>query len=571
MCGIVGIFSPARPIDSVELENFTKTLVHRGPDGYATRIEGSYGLGHTRLAILDLSERGQNPLLYQAPSGVRYWIVFNGEIYNFLEIRAELRGFGYSFETETDTEVIAAAYDKWGRECLHKFNGMWSFAILNSNNGELFVVRDRFGIKPLYFHTGARFSFSSELKSFMALRDFQPEFNYAVGQLLLQNSYAYEGLTDQTLYKGVQRLLPGCCLMVNMNGSVKVERWWTTTEHLPSIPSSYAGQVEQFRELFQDAVRIRMRSDVPIGTCLSGGLDSSAVACMMHHIHSGGSESERRASEWQNLFVASFPGSAIDETKHAKSIADYIGVAPKHWTFDAQAALADLVDSLWSTEDVYGGILVPMWSLYRKLRQEKVLVSLDGHGSDELFAGYTFNLGWKMGELNQKLLEQFHVTLLPSILRNYDRCSAAHGVEVRMPFMDWRIVTFAFALPPEAKTGGGYTKRILRDAMEGIMPDNIRLRRQKIGFNSPMIEWYNSNMIKLFETVFNHKKWKENPLFNGKEFEETVRSKSASKSWGLSDWEYTLHVWTHVNLVLWEIMFVDRDNDMLGELRSRLQ
>ena len=164
-----------------------------------------------------------------------------------------------------------------------------------------------------------------------------------------------------------------------------------------------------------------------------------------------------------------------------------------------------------------------------------------------------------MNQVNANLFRDFHTTLLPAILRNYDRCSMAHGIEVRMPLMDWRLVTFALGLPAEAKIGGGYTKRVFRDAMTGIMPDAIRQRRSKIGFNSPMIEWYNGAMAPLIRRVVNHSLWLESPFWNGQQMRDAVLAKTNARAWTLKDWGGALQVWTMMNLVLWQLLFVERE------------
>jgi len=186
-----------------------------------------------------------------------------------------------------------------------------------------------------------------------------------------------------------------------------------------------------------------------------------------------------------------------------------------------------------------------------------VVVSLDGHGADELLGGYAWYLDWPMAQANANLHRDFHATLLPAILRNFDRCSTAHGIEVRMPFMDWRLVTFAHALPAESKFGGGYTKRVLRDAMAGLMPDRVRLRRFKIGFNSPMVEWFNGGLAPLLTQVVNHPLWVDSPDWDGPKLREHFLAKCAARSWTMADWAETIHLWTRFNLVLWQLLFVE--------------
>lgn len=565
MCGITGILDYNGGVDPEELDRFTDALAHRGPDGRGTHIDGPIGLGHRRLAILDLSDAGKCPMPFGGQDGRRYWITFNGEVYNFLEIRADLQKLGHRFRSDTDTEVVAAAYAEWGEDCLLRFNGMWALAIWDAHEQRLFLARDRFGVKPLYYSAGSRFLFASEIKAFTRLRRFERSLNRDVAALVLGGAQAYEGTTEATLMNGVRRLQGGCSLVVSREG-VRERRWWDTLANIPAPPSTYAAQVEGFREIFLDAVKLRMRSDVPIGTCLSGGIDSTAVASSMAWLHARNPGSmARAASHWQKAFIATFPGSFLDEREFADQAVRHISGDPVYWEFAGPEAARHLVDTAWAMEEVYPGIAVPVWSIYRKMRENKVLVSLDGHGGDELLCGYTWYLDWPMAKVNANLYNDFHRTLLPSILRNYDRCSMAHGIEVRMPFMDWRLVTYCFGLQASSKVGGGHTKRVLRDAMQGIMPERLRLRQSKIGFNSPMFEWYNGDLAPFLDRVTRHPLWLESPFWNGRELGEAIRGKCRAKAWTRSDWDHTLAVWNMLNLVIWQVLFVEgREEDLRG-------
>jgi len=561
VCGIVGIYDLRVPCDPVVLDRFTDSLIHRGPDGRGTHIDGGLGLGHRRLAILDLSAAGANPMSYGGADGKRYWITYNGEVYNFLELRSELETKGHRFRSQTDTEVVLAAYAEWGPACLTRFNGMWAFAIWDSQTRGLFLARDRFGVKPLYFHTGhGRVTFASEIKAFLALPDFTAAINPRIAGIVAHDSQSYEGTELDTLMAGVRRVPGGHYLTIAANGDMRLERWWDTALHLPQVPVRYEDQVDGFRELFLDAVRLRLRSDVPVGTCLSGGMDSSSVAAAMARVaqsNPGSVDHARAAGDWRRAFIASFPGTLIDETVHATEVAAHVGAQPHLWVFEPKEAVHHIVDTVWSMEEVYSGIAVPVWALYRELRRQGVVVSLDGHGGDELLGGYPWYLDWPVNQVNERLSHEFHVRLLPAILRNYDRCAMAHGIEVRMPFMDWRLVTYAMALPPASKIGAGYTKRVLRDAMKGFLPEGIRLRQQKIGFNSPMIEWFNGDFAPTIREIIAHPLWKESPYWDPKPFTETVVTKTEGKSWTADDFGLATRMWNPMNIVLWHMLFVE--------------
>jgi len=567
MCGITGILSYAGPVNSDELERFTNALAHRGPDGWGTYLDHDLGLGHRRLAILDLTDSGKCPMRYTAPGGGEFWITFNGEIYNFLELRSELEKMGHQFQTQTDTEVIAAAYSQWGESCQLRFNGMWAFAIWQPLHRSLFLSRDRFGIKPLYYsNKGNRFTFASELKAFLVLDGFSPMLEEEAARQFLANATAYDGTSAITALSGVYRLPGGHCMTVFADGQPQISKWWETLDHIPIVPGDGKAQIDGFRELFSDAVRVRMRSDVPVGTCLSGGVDSSAVASTMAWLQRNGKGLERCSENWQQTFVATFPGTPVDERPFAEEVVRHINAKPHYWQFDGKSAVENIVDSVWALDDLAGAPAVPVWSIYREMRRNNVVVSLDGHGGDELLGGYASYLDVALDHLNNRLYQDFHYTHMPAILRNYDRCSMAHGIEVRMPLMDWRLVTYSFGLSAEKKIGRGFTKLILREAMQGIMPEHIRTRRSKVGFASPLIEWYNGDMAPLIRTLVNHHLWLASPYWKGADLRALVLSKTNDRSWTMADWDSASRLWSFFCIVIWQILFIEQNPGALYEI-----
>ncbi|MCQ3954164.1 MAG: asparagine synthase (glutamine-hydrolyzing) [Chloroflexi bacterium] len=513
MCGITGFWNlDGRPVNREELIRFTNQLAHRGPDGWDvyTDESASLGLGHRRLAIIDLNT-GDQPMSYL---NGRYWIVFNGEIYNFVELKKELESLGYVFKTDSDTEVILAAYDKWGEDFQFKLNGMWACAIWDSRERKLFLSRDRFGVKPMiYLFDGRRFAFASEMKAFLALDNFRAEYNPTVLANSLEDATHVEGAED-CLFQGLKRLLGGHCLTLDADGRMNIRRWWNTLDHLPNVPQRYEDQVAQYRELFLDACRIRMRSDVPIGTALSGGLDSSSVLSSMSRIRKSGDATMRLAHEWQKAFIGTWPGKIIDERHYADEVVKKTGVTPIYCEMNAGMYLEHFDEILYQFEELSDIHLGP-WFVHKMQRQNGVVVTIDGHGGDEALGGYTWHVfaamrdatpmryaelalirnsmslthgldtyihaiknrlagkqsasnrtSWlvaRPGPFSTPGMEQVHFTHLPMNLRDFDRLSMAHGVEVRSPFMDWRLVTFAFAIPSAHKIGGGCAKRILRE------------------------------------------------------------------------------------------------------------
>jgi len=604
MCGIAGIVNfRGNAVEQAEISRLTSLLAHRGPDGDGAWFSGnrSVAFGHRRLAIIDPGPGGYQPML--SPDG-RYVIIFNGEIYNFLELRRELESLGASFRTESDTEVILEAWREWQEGMLPRFNGMWALAIFDTETNYLFLARDRFGIKPLlYAVTPERLVFASEQRALMQSRLFATSIDVGVARRFVLDAFGVEG-SERTLCREGRRLQAGHFMWVR-KGRLDIRRWWNTVDHLPALPRSDAEQVDRFRELFLDAVGLRMRSDVPIGTCLSGGFDSTAVLCTMA-AHEKAGMGPRDNAAWRHAFVATFPGASNDERPFAEQAAAWAKVDPTFLEIGQKEALPDLERILTDADDIYLLPPSPIWLIYRELRRQKVVVSLDGHGADELMgayrqegealafrlrntlAGFSSSSDWASrgvdllrvltikrqghyflrgglrdvpaqlpllgdddtlppdwGSLNRRLYRMFHGTVLPTILRNFDRISMAHGIEVRMPFMDWRLVTYTMALPEASKSCGDYTKLIARRALEGRMPETIRMGRRKIGFNSPMPEWLNGSLSGWVTSLLEQKVPAFAELVDEKKLRAAVDRLTASKTWG---WESAGRIWPYFNM-----------------------
>lgn len=604
MCGIAGIVNlRGNAVEPADILRLTRLIAHRGPFGEGTwfSADRSLAFGHRRLAIIDPGEGGYQPML---SADGRHVIVFNGEIYNFLELRRELEALGAVFRSQSDTEVILAAWQAWREEMLPRFNGMWALAIYDTETSELFLSRDRFGIKPLLYALSAdRFVFASEQRALVRSRLIDGSFDMEVARRLLLDAFAIEG-SEQTLFGQVRRLQGGHCMWLRQ-GKISVRRWWRTVDHLPAVPATEAERVARFRELFQDAVALRMRSDVPIGTCLSGGFDSSAVICTMA-AHERAGMGPRDSTAWRHAFVATFPGASNDERPMAEEAAAWAEVAPTFLEVGQAYALTDLDQILDDLDDVYIGLPSAAWLIYRQLRRHNVTVSLDGHGADELMGAYLQEgqaaafrirnatedlasrsplarrgvdilrasalkrqgvyflrgglrdlparlplaaeddvLPREWGGLNRRLYRMFHSTVLPTILRNFDRLSMAHGVEVRMPFMDWRLVTYTMALPESSKASDGYTKAVARRAMANLMPETIRTARRKVGFNSPMPEWLNGPLAGWTADLLGRKVPAFAELVDETGLRRAVGRLTASKTW---DWESVGRIWPYLNM-----------------------
>jgi len=604
VCGIAGIVRlRGKAIDPAEINRLTDLLAHRGPDGKGTwfSAEREAALGHRRLAIIDPGPGGYQPMVSKNGS---YVIVFNGEIYNFLELRRELESLGACFRTQSDTEVILQAWRVWREGMLLRFNGMWALAIFDTETTDLFLARDRFGVKPLFYALSPeRLIFASEQLALVRSGLLATSIDTEVVRRLMFDPFGVEG-SERTLCREVRRLQAGHFMWLR-NGRVDIRRWWRTVDHLPPLPGTDAERVERFHELFQDAVGLRMRSDVPIGTCLSGGFDSSAVLCTMAE-HEKAGMGPRDSTAWRHAFVATFPGASNDERPFAEQAAAWANVDPTFLEIGANDALPDLERILTDTDDIYIHPPSPVWLIYRELRRREVVVSLDGHGADELMGAYRQEgqsaafrlrnalagistssrlagravellrtlmirrqghfflrgglrgipppflltgdddaLPREWGSLNRRLYRMFHGTVLPTILRNFDRLSMAHGIEVRMPFMDWRLVTYTMALPDESKATGDYSKVIARKAMVRRMPESIRTGRRKVGFTSPIPEWLNGPLSGWLAGLLEQKVPAFADLVDEGKLRETVNRLTRSKTW---DWNSAGRVWPYLNM-----------------------
>lgn len=604
MCGIAGIVNlRGNPVEPAEISRLTSLIAHRGPFGEGTwfNAKRNVAFGHRRLAIIDPGEGGYQPMV---SGDGRHVIVYNGEIYNFLELRRELEAKGAVFRSQSDTEVILAAWQAWGEDMLLRFNGMWALAIYDTATDELFLARDRFGIKPmLYALSSERFVFASEQRALARSGLLETSLDIDVARRLLLDPFGIEG-SERTLYSQVRRLQGGHCMWLRQ-GRVQVRRWWRTVDHLPAIPQTETERVARFRDLFQDSVALRMRSDVPIGTCLSGGFDSSAVICAMAS-HEKAGMGPRDSTAWRHAFVATFPGASNDERPMAEEAAAWADVAPSFLEIGRADALTDLDRILDDNDDVYIGLPSAPWLIYRELRRQNVTVSLDGHGADELMGAY-FQEGQSAafrirnaaaalmsrsrlaqrgidflraqmisrqgryflrggltaipaalplvaendelpdtwGALNRRLYRMFHSTTLPTILRNFDRLSMAHGIEVRMPFMDWRLVTYTMALPETSKSADGMTKVVARQAMANLMPESIRTARRKVGFNSPMPEWLNGPLAGWTAELLDRKVPAFAEFVDEAPLRKAVGHLTATQRW---DWESVGRIWPYLNM-----------------------
>jgi asparagine synthase (glutamine-hydrolysing) len=401
MCGIAGYHDARRPATATGVRAMTDRLVHRGPDdaglalidtrsgAWSAGEPGAFdlALGHRRLSIIDLSAAGHQPM--SAANG-RHWVVYNGEIYNYLELRDELRARGHRFRTATDTEVLLAAYAEWGVECLSRFNGMWAFALWDADARRLFCARDRFGVKPLYYAGGADwFAFGSEIKALLAHPAVPRRPNDAAIYDFLALRLADH--TPETFFEGIWRVPAAHYLDYRPGHSPTLHRYWDCrpSEALDASELEQQRAVDRFRDLFDDAVRLRLRSDVPIGTCLSGGLDSSSIVVTANRQLFDGTRDRALTGDRQRTFSACFADPRFDERRHIDRVIAATD-ASTHRVFPSGTALWDDLGALVAQMDepFHSTSQYSQWNVMRLVRESGVTVTLDGQGADELMAGY---------------------------------------------------------------------------------------------------------------------------------------------------------------------------------------
>jgi asparagine synthase (glutamine-hydrolysing) len=388
MCGIAGIFSfsPKTPVTSGQIKKMTDAIRHRGPDDEGIYLNGPIGLGHRRLAIIDLSADGHQPMA--GPGGATR-IIYNGELYNYLELRAELKAQGHQFKSQSDTEVILHAYQEYGPDCLARFNGMFALALWDERQQRLFLARDRFGIKPLYFHRAAhQLLFASEIKALLPLLENRPQPNQKLVYDFLTTGMLDH--TDDTFFAGIQKLPPAHYLLVTASGEETIKRYWDFAVNnavMPLAEKVVEEKSREFFELFTEAVRAHLISDVAVGSCLSGGLDSSAVVSVISTLIA--QNQAEAVGARQQTFSACYKNSVIDEQRHIDAVVQSSG-ALSHRVFPQAAGfLQALPQLLWHQEEPFtGSSIYAQWEVMRLARENGVIVLLDGQGADEQLLGY---------------------------------------------------------------------------------------------------------------------------------------------------------------------------------------
>lgn len=592
MCGIAGIFrfdgKKAQPSD---IKKMTDRIAYRGPDAEGCWIssDGALGLGHRRLSILDLTEAGTQPMHY---GDGRYTITFNGEIYNYLEIRAQLEKKGYAFRTGTDTEVLLALYAEKKEACLSDLDGMFAFAIWDSAEKTLFCARDRFGEKPLFYATEGRdrFAFASEMKCLFAIG-----FDKTAREDRLYSYLAYNVAEDpfdlsSTFYQGISQLEPGHYLKVKRDGAIEKKCYWRLkAEDETGPPLPFEKACHRYFELFETSLKRRLRSDVPVGTCLSGGLDSSSIAVLIDKLRSGSPNPLK-------TFSARMPDSKMDEGRFMQEVIDKIHSEP-HFTWMQPDTLADEIDATFyhNEEPLLWSSVMAHRQVMRLAKTQGVPVLIDGQGPDEMVAGYTdsypiyfrelylndpkllraeissyehlrntnfridsrfklearfpgafnrlgglarrFRVGRHLRDLTPEHVAQHRLDPLPFpkftrlndslryattrrglsyLLRMCDRNSMAYAIEVRLPFLFHELAEFSISLPASYKIRDGWSKYVLRKAMEPLLPPAITWRRDKVGFETPQGAWLDhpkfKERVESAVATLKKEKWIDEPV-----------------------------------------------------------
>lgn len=383
MCGIAGIIDlNQKSVNQEQLTEMIHVIHHRGPDDEGYFIDENVGFGHCRLSIIDLSDAGHQPMSNEDQT---LWIVYNGEVYNFVELREELEKIGYRFKSNTDTEVILYSYQEWGEKCLEKFNGMWAFAIYDKKKKKLFCARDRFGIKPFYyFYNQHKFIFASEIKGILVDKTVPRKPNNQIIYDYLANNYLDH--TEETFFSGIKQL-PAAHYIIMESKVLSINRYWDLNKSLDSSQLSEKEYAEGFKEIFIDSVRLRLRADVPAGTCLSGGLDSSSIVCVANdllHKHLGSSLGDRQQS-----FSAVYEEKSFDESRFIEEVVKKTGIK-SHYTFPkAEELIKELDELIWHQEEPFGSTSIyAQWCVFKLAKEKGIKVMLDGQGSDEYLLGY---------------------------------------------------------------------------------------------------------------------------------------------------------------------------------------
>ncbi|OFE14229.1 asparagine synthase (glutamine-hydrolyzing) [Humibacillus sp. DSM 29435] len=583
MCGIAGYFGlePDR-VDDGLLGRMARAQRHRGPDESGTFVDGPMGMAHQRLSIID-REGGHQPM---TTADGRFTLSYNGEVYNYRDLRAELEALTRTFVTESDTEVVLQAFAEWGPAAFDRFNGMFAIAVWDRDEARLTLARDHFGIKPLHLcriaattaDTADGWLFSSEIKPILA----SGLYERAPDETTIYRYLRYRVHDDgpATFFAGIERLLPGETLTLSSAG-LERGRFSSLPDDLAAATAPAQGHrpavTAAFRERLTTSIALRLRSDVPIGTSLSGGLDSSAITVLIDRLLGENDPSTAAVGPQQSTFSAVFTGYRNDEERY---VDDATGACTRAVNVtkvrpSSSELIDDLTDFVRTQEEPV--ISTGPYAQYRVMQEasKHVTVMLDGQGADEMLAGYvpqlvvhlrhlmksdrraaltelfasrdvlahlaaekvrslrprhgagaatllrsdflTAHTGQTYAvqgtDLRRRLVHDLFVGSLPALLRYEDRNSMRFSVEGRVPFLDPNLVRSVFALPDDSIIHGGWNKLVLREATAGLLPPSINQRRNKIGFTVPQHEWFHEQR-ELIDQIFRSESFANRPYFD---------------------------------------------------------
>ena len=592
LCGIAGFFGPP---DSDLLGRMTSAIYHRGPDDHGYFECPEMSIGMRRLSIIDIAG-GHQPMTNEDAT---VQVVYNGEVYNYREVREELQALGHVFRTESDTEVIVHGYEQWGPDCFAHLNGMWAVAIADLPRKRLVLARDHFGIKPLYYvRSGGRILFGSEIKALWqdgALRrgvDEQSVYEYLV-----------RGLHDhrrETFFEGILHVPSATHIVIEGGEVVSQERYWQ-----PELGRDRPLTPEAFQDLFRLSVERRLIADVPVGAALSGGLDSSTIVSLMTDLLRSQVPDAQSLRGRVKTFSAVFDNDPIDEREYIETEVAATGADTLYTHPLSKEFVKEMADLVWFLDEpVVSTGPYAQWCVMRTARTQ-VKVVLDGQGGDELLAGYVpyqmvylrqlwreRRLGALLREglaardvlwpvvrrslgnrrkglpigsllrqefasrcsrpldtrpddnLKERLLQDVTTYSLPALLRYEDRNSMAHSIESRVPYLDQQLVEAILHLPESQIIRDGWSRILLRESMRGLLPDKIRLRRWKVGFTTPESRWLFARRA-VFEGLFRSPMFHLRPYWNGAQIADAFRDAAQGKV------ESSLFFWRVINLELW--------------------
>jgi asparagine synthase (glutamine-hydrolysing) len=628
MCGITGMFAlGGERFDARLVAAMTQSLAHRGPDdgGFVTFADGEsatwrpdepapersaqVALGNRRLKIFDLSPAGHQPM-----TDGRRWIAYNGEIYNHLELRAELERLGYRFVSSCDTEVALHAFDAWGPDCFARFNGMWAIAIYEPRDGSLVLARDRFGVKPLYVYRGPRsLVFGSEVKALLRHPDVPCKPDLSTVYNYVARHYRWVDGGRASFYAGIEQFPKGHWWRVDAAGQIEERQFWALDASRLELGLSDEEGLARFREVFWDAVRVRLRADVPVATLLSGGLDSGSVTAVAAQI----------SGRPVTTFSARFEEAGYDEGPWIEALTRQIG-ADARFIHPRPTELIPTLERMLRLHDepVCTATWFVHWLIMEQVAEHGFPVILNGHVGDELFAGYwdhyLYNLadledadhdafeaeyaawranhgrdpgefesrrdalraGLRPGEvsadaardhaavaspelraaavaperpnpyigrdrLRSRLYQELMYETVPAVLRPEDRNSMAFGIESRSPFLDYRLVELAFAMPGRFKIRDGLGKWAIREGMAGTLEESVRTRHDKQGLVAPTAHWFRGASRDSVREVLASRQLAQRGLLQQAEVLRRFDAHVAGEE------DHYLEIWQWLNLELW--------------------